>query len=243
MQDGLLIYRRLCSSTTFIFLVFFMCCNQKTHFVSTCRQINKKYYSLLKDTQDSRKIFQIIQEVNAVVRKNPDCTDAYLLLGDIYLSKGEYEQAKKIFFHVLEIDSENIYSIFKIGILFQKIGFSDSAVQYFDWAEKIKNASGFVYDINSEFEEMTGFNSHDVKYSKIIFYRGIANYFKGDFLNSLYDLNYCIKHKVILEETYFYRGLIYFKIEDSSRACSDFRSAQFYGNDNSIKYLRELNCR
>lgn len=242
MQDGLLVYRRLRLSTIFLFPVLFMCCNQKTHFVSTCRQINKKYYSLLKDTQDRQKTFQIIEEINAVIRKNRYCNDAYLLLGDIYLSKGEYEQAKKNFFHVLENDSENIYSIFKIGILFQKMGFNDSAVQYFDWAEKIKNTNGFVYDIDNEFEEMTDFNSHDVKYSKIIFNKGIANYFKGDFLNSMYDLNYCIKHEVILDETYFYRGLIYLRIKDSIRACSDFRSAQFYGNSNSLKYLQELKC-
>ncbi|MEO6611664.1 MAG: hypothetical protein ABIT05_10205 [Chitinophagaceae bacterium] len=223
-------------------LAFITCSHKRGSRIFSCKRVPEQYFNLLKDTGNSEALHNTIGDLNRIIAESSGCSTAYMLLGDIYLSSNEYNLAENNFRYSLKIKGDNIYSIFRMGILFLNRGINDSAVRYFDLAERMKNKNGFVIDDTHEFEDVTGIPSFDIEYSKIIFNRAIANYRAGNYLNSMYDLNYCIKHNILANETYFYRGLVHLKIDDFERACSDFNSAKLYGNDKASKFLKENNC-
>lgn len=224
----------------FIFVIFYLLigCGQ-SKYPSSCTQVLKNYYELLNTAENQEKAKDIINDLNQVIKKTPQCVSSYLLIGDIYISLKNFKLAKIFFLKATNIDSNNIYALFKIGLFYEFDKNYDSAIIYFTSAADKKEVNGYVFNKGKALEVITGKPNFDIDYSDIIFNRAKANYYTNHLLDSKLELDYCIDHNNNLKEAFFFRGLIYLKIKEFEKACQDMYSANGYGNTETNEYIEK----
>lgn len=79
-------------------------------------------------------------------------------------------------------------------------------------------------------------------YYKAYKYLAIAYFKIGNFNDALEQINQSIELKADDGENYFYRGLIYQQLDKPEQACSDWKTASYYGYDRAA-VLHEQNCK
>jgi tetratricopeptide (TPR) repeat protein len=220
------------------FSCFLVNCNQSKG-PSSCEQVSKEYYKLLNEARSQQTGREVIDNLNQFINENPRCINSYLLIGDIYYYLNHYDLSKNKFLKAIDIDSNNIYALFKIGLLYQLEKKYDSAVVYFTSAAQKKTVNGFVINKSKELEVVTETPNYDVNYVEIIFNSAKSNYYANNLINSLHEFNYCIRKNSYLKDAFLFRGLIYFRAKDFEKACSDIHLAKTYGNLEASQYLEK----
>ena len=104
---------------------------------------------------------------------------------------------------------------------------------------KYKTQNGFIIDINDNVNELSKIKNYDVQSNKVIYYLALNYYSLGNVKQSLYYFNHCIQSEYKLKDVFMYRGLIYNKMNQSSKSCDDFYKARLLGNNEVEEYIKE----
>ena len=222
-----------------IFSVIFCGCDQTDKYPSSCSQIYDSYSYYLERAKNNSQIDLLTDKLKNILVVQPNCFYSNLLLSDINLLVNNYGEAKKYLLKAIEIDSGNVYALFKVGTIYSMEKKYDSAIQYFRYAAEEKTQDNFFIDYNKGLTEVTEKPHFDVEYSEIIFNNALASYYANYLLDARNELDYCIKNGKRLKESYFFRGLTYFKIRYNEKGCSDMNSAKEHGNIDADEYLKK----
>jgi tetratricopeptide (TPR) repeat protein len=209
--------------------IFLAGCNNLVTSGFNCKNLTENYWETIEDYKPE-KAREFILLLDKVIKESPRCKNAYALRGEILFSLQRYKEAKRDFLSLLKIDSNNVYAYFETGLIYELQTSFDSAIFFYEKAIQKKTQGTFIVDNNNEIERLYGKRGFDVKYLSIKLRKGIANYFRGNLKAAINDLNYCIKKEYLLNQAYFYRGLIYISANQKEKACRDFKEAQANGN-------------
>lgn len=226
----------------FLFFIFQLGCNFSKEKSYSCNQVLEEYTSLIKKITEEKN-GKVLSGITALSNTNDKCVTAYFLLGDIYLAQNNFTQAKQNFLSALKFQENNIYSLYKLGLIYHAEKNYDSAILLFRTAAKQKTTNGFVLNYSNEYSEIINRPHFDIQYSEIIFSNALASYNANNLLDARNELNYCITQKIHLDEAYYLRGLIYFEIKYYNKACNDMFMAKSYGSSKATEYIINNNCR
>ncbi len=211
-------------------------CNHSESTLS-CQEVLTNYYRYLNELNSESKINEIISQMNRVIKKDPSCVYPYLVLGDIYFSLKQYQTSKFFFLKAYKINPENIYAMFKVGIILQNEKKFDSALIFFSTAAQEKTVGGFAINKTKGLESITNVPNFDVDYTEIIFNSAKSDFNANHLTNAMHELNYCIRMNYNLGESSFLRGLIYLKVNDTVNACQDMSLASENGYTEAGNYV------
>lgn len=235
---------KLCLFLKYIFLTLvsfsFSYCNQ--HENRTCEKIVEKYSKIVesKDLQDTLGLMEIL---NTAIIKDTFCFNAYLMRAELKLKSGFKEQAIEDFLKASFLDTNNIYVLYKVGVLYQENEKDDLALFYLKKAIQKKTIGNAIIDrpinkngVNSEI------NKYDIDATELLYREGVSFYYKKE-LQSAYDnFNFCIKNNYQLKESYLYRGSLFLETNQKGKACQDFFEAKRLGNNEADKFIEQY-CR
>lgn len=203
-----------------------------------CYQFNQGYSVLIKQQSNKKDTSQLIKFLNKIAKKDSLCKDIYLTRGDLLLAtKGGVSLAKEDYLRCLILDSNNIYSLYKMGILHQLIDEYDSSIYYFQRALKKKSYKDAVINYHSNSND--DLSKYDIDYNNIIFGLGESSYYKGDLRSALINFNICIQNKVFLSKSYLYRGSIHLESNRQKDACIDFNLSVENGNTDAAVFIKK----
>lgn len=224
----------------FVFLGSFIgfSCQQQSG--DACYDFNKKYSKILNNEVQKKDTAILLTTLDEIILNSHACIDAHLTRGDIYLSLKKIINAKKDYCSVLSINKDNVYALYKLGILFQLDDIYDSSEVYFKKAINIKANGNFVVDFPKTNNKLINDKSkYDVEYDELVFSLGMSYYYARNLKGALYCFDGCIRNRYMLSDAYFYRGAIYTEIGKIERACDDFWRAKILGNSDVIDYIKK----
>ncbi len=89
-----------------------------------------------KALQESGKLNDSLKVLNEVIEGNPECSEAFYILGNIFHQNGEIGKAIKAFSKVLEINPKHTDSAISLSVLYNDIGKYEKASEIFKRAQK-----------------------------------------------------------------------------------------------------------
>jgi tetratricopeptide (TPR) repeat protein len=222
-----------------ITILFFQCgCFNGSKSNLTCADVKNNYQSIVDTSIDKSAL---IAQLEVLTQRTPDCIDGYILKGDLYFSTNK-KKANLAYRAAVNIDSNNVYALFESGVTYELLSKYDSALYYYNWSMRKKERNGYVADLSKEVKKVASKRIYDVDYYNIVLRHGIASYFERDFVSSMMSLNYCIKNNYHLDQSLFFRGLLYLEIEEREKACKDLDEARKSGNAEAEEVIAK-NCK
>lgn len=221
-----------------ILLSYLFSCSKKKKY--DCSAIAQDY-SVFKNFSPSKKK-DVIKKVEEYLIESSSCKEGYILLGELYFDLHEFNLASVNYNKALAT-YDNIYILFKLGLTYDQLGIYDSAVLCFNKAENMKIKDGFIVTYSDEFSELESIYKKDIDYSQLVLHKAISDYKFGDYYHSLIGFNYCISRKIELNQSYFYRSLIYARINNKEKACLDAQNAIQFGNDSILFCLAKFSIK
>ena len=164
-----------------ISILFTLLSCQANNHQDVCSQFRHNYSTAIKQMNNKMDTSKLIIILNKMATSNRLCKDIYLTRGDILLaSDGSIDLAKQDYQKCLILDSNNIYSLYKLGILYQLVDKYDSSIHYFQKALNKKSYKNTVitYHPNSNLND--DISKYDIDYNNIIFGLGESQYYKGE---------------------------------------------------------------
>ncbi len=105
--------------------------------------------------EQTMPVAERIQEVKAYLKENPDNTDALVALGDLYFENNQVYEGLKVFKKAEKLAPESVHIQNDLGILYQKTGKYDLAIEKFRTALRLDPAHlnslfyiGMIYRYN-----------------------------------------------------------------------------------------------
>ncbi|MEO8405733.1 MAG: hypothetical protein ABI480_14090, partial [Chitinophagaceae bacterium] len=186
--------RRVKKIVLYSLLLFFLCrCRHKN--ILTCNEIERSYFRLTDSTLSNTIKKENRQDIEISLASNANCIVGYISLADIFYNIDSVDKSYNLYRHALSIDSTNIYANYMCGLVNEISKSYQNSITYYQRAISLKIKDGFIVNFNPNFADVSGSPTFDVSYSKLVLRRGICYYLSGDFLNSFYDLNYCINKR------------------------------------------------
>lgn len=120
------------------------------------------------------KLSSVVEAQAAIIREDPDSIDPWIVLGNCYLSIGDYPNALAAYCHALRIrELDEPYSLYYLGIIYQHFGYVDQAIEAFEKSTSLTNDFEF---------------SSNLKYRYAFLLRAKKEYNKStEILNGLID--------------------------------------------------------
>ena len=221
------------------FLIVLLSC-QANNRKNICSEFQQDFSAMIKQMNNNVDTSKLIVALNKMATTDSLCKDIYLTRGDILLASDEsIDLAKQDYQKCLALDSNNIYSLYKLGILYLLVNGYDSSTNYFQKALSKKSYKNAVINYYPNSNLTDDLNKYDIDYNKIIFGIGESYYYRGELRSALINFNICITNKFLLSKSYLYRGSIHLESKRQSKACDDFNLSLMHGNQEAAAYMRE----
>ena len=209
----------------FLYSLIFSCKENCQQIVEDCLQ----YEKIFNKNHDTA---YLVKSLNKAPIKAEACIDAYFTRGDIFFSINYLNWAKSDYYSALMLEPNNVYGLFRIGLLFQETEKFDSSIYYFQKAINRKTKGSFIVDEpNNKGILSNNDGKYDIQSTEIIFQQGISYYYNRNLKEAMINFNHCISHNYMLEDAYKYRGAIYAETNEIKKACYDFSQSKLLGND------------
>jgi tetratricopeptide (TPR) repeat protein len=202
-----------------------------------CADLLKKYKKIASDPTIRSDTAFLLSYLDEMISKNSGCLDAYLTRGDLFLAKGNLQNAHLDYNSSITIDKANVYAYYKLGLLFQQEDLYDSSIYFLQKAIKVKTKDGWVVDMNHLNSDLDPFGEYDVASGLLYYTQGVSSYYKRDLRKAFSDFSYCIADRYRLGDCYLFLGAIYEESNKQDSACNDFRKAKLFGNQDADEYL------
>jgi tetratricopeptide (TPR) repeat protein len=219
--------------TWMIILTFFSCNRPTTK--DPCKEFKSLDIKIKEKGQQDRD--KSLKMLNEVIRKQSGCIDAHLTRADLYVDLDSLQLAEEDYKRVLQIDADNIYALYQLGVVSNINGNHAASILYLEKAFDLKQKGGIVIDYKTDTPELS-VDIYDIESSEIVYRLALAYYYKRDIKNAFKSLNFCIENGYLLSESYFYRGALYLETNQYAKACLDFTQSTEYGNVQAKEYKR-----
>lgn len=181
-----------------------------------------------------------VKLLDSLIKQESNNLDARLNRGYYYEILGNNEKAILDYSKILCcIDKDNTAAYYNRALAYSKNNNSIKALQ--DLNNAISSKGGevlWVENTNTSIET----NPHDIPMNELRFRRGVLLFEMDSLKSSFEDFNYVIQNRYLLEEDYYYRGIIYLSFNNSKNGCEDLKTASSYGNIDAdtliIKYCK-----
>jgi tetratricopeptide (TPR) repeat protein len=160
-----------------------------------CADLLEKYKRMSSDhtvKADTALLFGFLDDI---ISKDPQCNDAYLTRGDLFLAKNDFQEAQLDYKTALARDRNNVYAFFKLGLLCQQEDLYDSSIYFLQKAINVKTHNGWVVDfhhLNRDIDP-TG-SGYDVETGALFYAQGVSAYYKRDPRTAFNDFSFCITY-------------------------------------------------
>jgi len=196
----------------------------------------------------------VLVYLNDNINKNPNFLEAYLVRGEIFTEKGDFQESLSDFDKVIKIDPYMPHAYYLRGLLYAKLkGDTDKAFNDFNKTIEIDNGFAAAYaNRGNMYLKMGEFQKAIADCTKAIeiagdemepyFNRGLAymNLEEPELAKALDDYNKVIKINPENAEAYAKRGLINQQFDNIQEAISDFEKFLELDPDNkNAKLVRD----
>lgn len=213
-------------------------CQANNH-QDVCSRFHQTYSAAIKQMNNKIDTSKLIMILNKMAMTDSLCKDIYLTRGDILLASDEgIDLAKQNYQRCLILDSNNIYSLYKLGILYQLKDAYDTSIYYFQNALNKKSYKSAVINYHQNSNSSNDIGKYDVDYNRIVYGLGESYYYKGELRSALINFNICIKNDFFLSKSYLYRGSIHLESNRQEKACEDFKLSLKYGNPEAEVFIK-----
>jgi tetratricopeptide (TPR) repeat protein len=196
-----------------------------------CTKFRRYYTESLKKSGNDTTF--LLNSVSKFIDNGAECLDAYLTRADLYLSLNELKFAEKDYKYALQVDSNNIYTLYRLGIVYSLFEDHATALSYFEKALKRKQKGNILIDYKTDVVTVDRF---DINSNEIIYQLGLSYYYNRNMKKALINFNYCIAANYLLAESFLYRGAVYFETNQKDKACEDFDRSIELGNPQAKGY-------
>jgi tetratricopeptide (TPR) repeat protein len=217
----------------FFVLFFLQSCYQNNKEL-VCDNSIKELNEIISKQHTISDTLRAIQEFDTKNRERI-CSDVEILKAKLYQQCNQAQIAKSFFLKALEIDPYNQNGLNELGLQYYDESKFDSSVFYLKKALTLNTKNGFIFSEHHGLNEMTGKNKINI--NETLLYLGLGYYYLGDLANALTYYNYCLELKYKVGDVYLYRAGVYIEMKDFSKACEDFKNAEFYDNADAKKYI------
>jgi tetratricopeptide (TPR) repeat protein len=225
---------------TFFILLLAASCNERKDAVLTCDYLSRNYIEVIRQYASREEKSILISRLNETITKYNGCKDAYALRADLYTQLDSLTIACEDYYKLYSIDTNNIYALYFIGMCNEQDSNFESAVSFYDKAmQKKTDHNGLIIDFNPGAQGIFNKRSYDVESKRIVFRRGLGNYYRGFVKQSYQDFSYSILQGFNTGASYFYRGLIYLSLDSLQKACREFEMARSSGYVDYDKYFEK----
>ena len=214
-------------------------CHSNNH-QGICSQFRQTYSTAIKQMHNKIDTSKLIMILNKMAKTDSLCKDIYLTRGDILLASDETtDLAKQDYQKCLILDSNNIYSLYSLGVLYQILDKYDSSIYYFQIALNKKSYKNVVINYHQDSNLSDDISKYDIEYNRIVYGLGESYYYKGELRSALINFNVCIKNNFFLAKSYLFRGSIHLESKRQEKACEDFNLSLLYGNQEAATFIKE----
>ena len=221
-----------------ISILFVLLSCQGNNHQGVCSQFRQNYSTAIKQMNNKMDTSKLIIILNKMATTDSLCKDIYLTRGDIFLvSDEDIHLAKQDYQKCLILDSNNIYAIYKLGLVYQLVDAYDSSIYFYQKAFNKKSYKNTVINYYPNLNDEVA--RYDIDYNRLIFGLGESYYYKGELRSALINFNLCIQNKFLLSKSYLYRGSIHLESNRRAKACEDFNLSLKFGNQEAGVYIKE----
>ena len=211
-------------------ILFLVSCVQSSR---KCKDFDRKYSEIMSSPADTTKVIQFL---NQYIGENPSCVDPYLVRGDLLMQLDNIRLAKADYARAISIDSNNVYALYKKGLVHSMEANEDSAIFFYNAALEKKKYKTTVIDYYNTPASRGGKGKYDIEYNQILYRMGESYYFKNDLEKALNYFSKCIYENFLPDQSYLYRATIYLAQKKNKEACDDINEALKHGNKKAIQY-------
>jgi tetratricopeptide (TPR) repeat protein len=165
---------------------------------------------------DSLKNDEAISYFSKAININPGNSIYFYKRGGAYFNKTDYESAIADFEYCYKVIPEEAEYLYLIGICYEKLN---------------KNAMALTYYSNSINLEA------DERFYKR---RANLNFKMENYLQTINDYNEILILNPKDGESYFYRGVAYYKLNDKKNACIDWNNALLNSYSKASEYIKKV---
>jgi tetratricopeptide (TPR) repeat protein len=203
-----------------------------------CDEFYAKYQAVVAKMNGNKDTLTLIRTLDKIVLDNPKCVDALLTRGDLLFSIDSSFKAISNYKRALSVDTGNVYAAYRLGMAYELEEMYDSAIFFFQKAINRKSIGNGMMDYPDKLQGLSDDRSkYDIESTELMYRQGLCFYYKKDLQNAYDNFNFCILHYYMLEESYLYRGSLYFQTNQTKKGCNDFLEAKKLGNVQADAYL------
>ena len=180
----------------------------------TCKELRTSYFNLTSRLGNWQDTVAFIDNLGKLIDRDPRCEKALQTRGYFYLIEDSINQAMFDFRKALQINRNNIYTLYGLASIYNLNSRNDSAYYFINTAIKEKSRLGYAVDQNDFFSR-----KFDIPLNELIFFRGLILYEAGVFENSKKDFLKSIALEHEGGEASAYLASIYLKEDNIDSAC------------------------
>ncbi len=191
-----------------------------------------------------------IEDYNTAIRLNPDFEDLYYNRGTLFDASGNFKSAMLDYSSSIRLNPKMPDAYNNRGWAFFRSGDTTAALQDLSKAISLKpeyaeayNNRGWVYFQSGNTKmALSDFNKAillNPGFDKPLYNRAALKGNTGNFPGALEDFNILLKLHPDDNATWYYRGMTYLMLKDTSAACNDFKKANDLGNEAASKMIRQ----
>jgi len=169
-----------------------------------------------------------VKLLDTLIKQDPANIDARLDRGYYNEQLGNNEKAISDYSNILCcIDGRNTAAFYNRALIYSQM--NKPLKGLLDLNRAIASKGGeivWVENGNTSIET----NPYDIPMNELRFRRGVLLFEMDSLKVALEDFNYAIQDRYLLEEDYYYRGIIHLSYNNTNYECADLKTASSYGN-------------
>jgi len=199
----------------------------------------------------SRNFKEAIVDFDNALKVQPNDTAALNGMIKACLFADDLKNAQKHIDNAIKNYPDNAEYILRRGILFNKRGLFDRAIEDFNKAISLNPSNELLVELflnlGAAELRLEAYDAAIKDYDKaleisprnpsVYNYRGYANYKIGNFVDAINDYNNAIDLDPNNAASYYNRGMAFIKTSDKPKACMDFHKGCNLGNKNACKMI------
>ena len=182
------------------------------------------------------EIKKAIYKLDKIIDDYPNNIQLLVERGIYLFEINEVQQSLRDFKKILNLDKDNTLALFNIGVIYSSIGEKEKSIFYFNKAISTKGGETVWFEDN---ERSIYKNNYDISMNEIIYQRGLSYYDINSFVSAFKDIDYCVKNQYRLDQSYYYRGIIYLTYKKKDQGCGDLHLSVSYGNNLADSVIKE----
>lgn len=234
----------------YIFLLFFLI----TIFSSCNTNKAEQYFNKAELLEEGGNLQEAIKMLDKAIAEDENYIAAYINRGVDKSLLADYAGAITDYSMAIKIDSTNILAYLNRGKNKKRLSDNIGAIDDFNKGLALKGYQNvgltIVYIDNPFFNINDGKNYIEPSIDEILYERGIAYFYLDSLLLAFSDFNYCISNNKtfqtsrnsnfeIVNDCYYWRGLVYLKLGYKEKGCEDLHDAASFGITEAIDDIQK----